>query len=71
LNAGRRTENVPVINPSRSLNVLKKLEKALNHEGFWPFLFIVFSQGMKNGGGVWYQLDAKFGGGCTLEDFEE
>jgi hypothetical protein len=23
---------------SRSLNVLKKLEKALNHKGFWPFL---------------------------------
>jgi hypothetical protein len=23
---------------SRSLNVLKKLEKALNHKGSWPFL---------------------------------
>jgi len=25
---------------SRSLNVLKKLEKALNHKGLWPFLLI-------------------------------
>jgi hypothetical protein len=23
---------------SRSLKVLKKLKKALNHKGFWPFL---------------------------------
>jgi len=23
---------------SRSLNVLKKFKKALNHNGFWPFL---------------------------------
>jgi hypothetical protein len=27
-----------VIMASRSLNVLKKLEKALNHKGSWPFL---------------------------------
>jgi hypothetical protein len=27
-------------NTSRSLKVLKKFEKALNHKGFWPFLLI-------------------------------
>jgi hypothetical protein len=28
-----------IIEASRSLNVLMKIEKAFNHNGFWPFHF--------------------------------